>query len=147
MKNPYLACLYSFLVPGLGQIYLGDYAKGLTLICMAMGILISVFISHSWFVWLLMGLIYLTIVFPAAADAFQTARGTPRVFMGDSLPYVLLMLFMVGPFAIPLLWQSPKFSKGAKIFWTVLVILMALVAIAVTTFLASSLDAFVKQNA
>lgn len=146
MKNPYLVALCSLLVPGLGQIFLGDYAKGLTLLCMTAGILVSVLMSHSWFVWLLMGLVYLSIVFPAATDAFQTARGTPRVFMGDSLPYVLLMLFMVGPFAIPLLWQSPKFSRGAKIFWTGLVIVMAFVAIAVTTFLASSLDAFVKQN-
>ena len=146
MKNPRLACFCSILAPGLGQIYLEDYAKGLTLLCMAAGILTSVLFSHSWFVWVLMGAVYLTVVFPAAADAYQTASGKPRIFSGNSVPYVLLMLFMVGPFAIPLLWQSPKFSKKAKIIWTVLVILMAFVAIVVTTFLASSVDAFVRQN-
>jgi len=146
MKSPPLACFCSILVPGLGQIYLEDYAKGLTLLCMAVGILVSVLLSHSWFVRVLMGLVYLTVVFPAAVDAFQTAAGKPRVFSGSSVMYVLLMLFMVGPFAIPLLWQSPKFSKTAKVVWTVLVVLMAFVAIAVTTFLASSMDAFVQQN-
>lgn len=143
MKNPYRACLYSVVIPGLGQIYLEDYAKGLTLLCMDAGILVSVLFSHSWFVWGLMGVVYLTIVFPAATDAFQTAAGNPRTFNGDSVPYVLLMLFMVGPFAIPLLWQSSKFSKKAKIIWTALVILVALIAIAVTTFLASKIEAFV----
>ncbi len=146
MKNPYLAFFYSIVLPGLGQIYLEDYAKGLTLFCMAVGILLSIFLSHSWFVWVLMGAIYLAVVFPAATDAFQTASGKPRVFTGDSVWYVLLMLFMVGPFAVPLLWQSQKFSKKAKVVWTVLVILVALIAIVVTTFLASSFDSFVRQN-
>lgn len=144
MKNPLLACLYSILVPGLGQIYLEDYAKGLTLVCMAAGILISLLFSHSGFVWILMGVVYLSVLFPAAVDAYQTASGKPRVFTGDSVPYVIIMLLAVGPFAIPLLWQSSKLSKKAKVIWTVLVILMALVAIAGTTFLASELDALMR---
>ncbi len=142
MKNPRLACFYSVLIPGLGQIYLKDYAKGLTLLSMVAGIFVSVLLSHSWFVWGLMGVVYLTVVFPAAVDAFQTAAGKPRIFKGDSVPYVLLMLFMVGPFGIPLLWRSPKFSKKAKALWTAFVIAVALIAIALTTFLASSFASF-----
>ena len=61
------------------------------------------------------------------------------------MPYVILMLLTVGPFALPLLWQSVKFSKTAKILWTVTVILIAFLAIATLTLSASFLDQFMKQ--
>ncbi|MBU9889475.1 MAG: hypothetical protein KTQ49_06375 [Candidatus Omnitrophica bacterium] len=145
MKNPYRACFYSVLLPGLGQIYLGETAKGFTLLCMDAGILISVWFAHSWILWILMGLVYGAVLVPAAADAYQTAAGMPRIFTGDSVPYVVVMLFMVGPFGIPLLWQSPRFSKRAKVVWTVLVVLLAFVAIALTAFAASKFDAFFSK--
>lgn len=141
-----LAFLYSLLLPGLGQLYLGERAKGLTLLCMTAGIILSLVMNHSWFSWLLLGGVYLAIMIPAAVDAFQTASGRPRFFTGDSRPYVIIMLLTVGPFAIPLLWQSPKFSKREKIGWTVFVILMALVVITVMSVVASFLDTVMKEN-
>ncbi len=39
-----------------------------------------------------------------------------------SVWFVLFMLFFVlGPFGLPLLWKSPRFSRGAKIAWTIIV--------------------------
>lgn len=146
MKNPFLAFLYSWLAPGLGQLYLGERAKGWTLLCMAAGVWISLAISHTPLSWLLMGLIYLAVMIPAASDAFQTASGKPRTFAGNSVFYVIAMLLLVGPFAVPLLWQSARFSRTAKILWTILVILIAFLAIAVLMLTASSLDQLIKQS-
>jgi hypothetical protein len=146
MKNPYLAMIFSVLVPGLGQLYLGERAKGWTLVCMSAGIVVSLFISHTPIVWVLMGGIYLAVMIPAASDAFRTASGRPRTFMADTVPYVIMMLLLVGPFAVPLLWQSRKFSRLAKFLWTAGVILVALVAIVVTTLLASSMEGLMRQG-
>ncbi len=144
MKDPRLALFYSVIAPGLGQLYLGDRAKGWTLLCMAAGVVVSLIVSHTVMAWFLMGGIYLAVMIPAALDAFQTAAGQPRTFAGNTIPYVILMLLTVGPFAIPLLWQSPRFSKTAKILWTILVILIAFLAIATLTFMASFFDSLMK---
>lgn len=141
MKNPYLALLYS-VIPGLGQLYLGERAKGWTLLCMTAGVAVSLMISHTRIACILMGLIYLCLVIPAAIDAFQTASGRPRTWTGDSVPYVIVMLLMVGPFAIPLLWQSSKFSFFAKVLCTAAVILIAILAIVVLNLVASTVDLF-----
>ena len=146
MKNPILALFYSVVVPGLGQLYLGERAKGWTLLCMDAGVVVSLIISHTWFACFLMGGIYLAVMIPAASDAFRTASGRPRTFAADTVPYVIVMLLMVGPFAIPLLWQSTKFSKTAKIAWTVGIILLAFLAIVGVTFAASFLEQLMKQN-
>ncbi|HOW58238.1 MAG TPA: hypothetical protein PLO78_00775 [Candidatus Omnitrophota bacterium] len=146
MKNPRVASLFSILLPGLGQLYLKDYAKGWTLICIDIGIFVSLWISHSWFACVLLAVVYLGIMIPAAIDAFQNATGRPRVFTGESIPYVLWMLFAVGPFAIPLLWQSQKFSRRAKSGWTIFVILIALLMIATLNWMASFLNALMQQN-
>jgi len=144
VKDPRLALFYSVIAPGLGQLYLGDRAKGWTLLCMAAGVVVSLIVSHTVMAWFLMGGIYLAVMIPAALDAFQTAAGQPRTFAGNTIPYVILMLLTVGPFAIPLLWQSPRFSKTAKILWTILVILIAFLAIATLTFMASFFDSLMK---
>ncbi|MDI6783330.1 MAG: hypothetical protein QME64_04435 [bacterium] len=50
-----------------------------------------------------------------------------------SVPFVLLMLFAVaGPFAIPLLWGSPKFRITSKIILTILVIIYTIILIWLT---------------
>ena len=36
---------------------------------------------------------------------------------------VLLLFFVLGPFALPLLYKSPKFSKPLKIILTIVVII------------------------
>ena len=145
MKSPHLSFLYSLLLPGAGQLYLGESAKGWTLLCMDAGVAVSLILNHTWIAWILMGGIYLAIVVPAAIDAYQTASGRSRTFSGDGIPYVIVMLLLVGPFALPLLWQSSKFSKTARIAWTAVVMLIALLAIVTLTFSASFLDQLMKQ--
>jgi hypothetical protein len=113
---------------------------------MTAGVWVSLIISHTPISWLLMGGVYLGIVIPAALDAFRTASGQPRVFAGNSVFYVVIMLLMVGPFAIPLLWQSPKFSTAAKVLWTIAVIAIALFAIATLAATASLFDQLLKQS-
>ena len=146
MKDPRLALFYSVVVPGLGQLYLGERAKGWTLLCMGAGVVVSLIVSHTAIAWFVMGGIYLAVMIPAALDAFQTASGRPRTFTADTVPYVIVMLLMVGPFAIPLLWQSARFSKPAKIAWSIGVILIAFLAIVVTAFVASSLELLVRPG-
>ncbi len=175
MKDPVLAFFYSLTIPGLGQLYLGERAKGWTLLSMTAGVAVSLVISHTLFSWIFVGVIYLGIMIPAALDAYQAASGRPRAFSvpipinfreseigavqvtmhekkqktwtGDSVPYVIVMLLVVGPFAIPLLWQSARFSKTAKILWTLGVILIALLAIGALSATASFFDRFLKQAA
>ena len=144
MKDPRLALFYSVIAPGLGQIYLGERVKGWTLLCMGAGVAVSLIVSHTAVACFLMGGIYLAVMIPAALDAFQTASGRPRTFSGDAIPYVIVMLLSVGPFAIPLLWQSGKFSPRAKVVWTIAVIGIALLSIAAMTFMASFLEQLMK---
>jgi len=40
----------------------------------------------------------------------------------NPMSVVLLLFFVMGPFALPLLYKSPKFSKTLKIILTVVVI-------------------------
>ncbi|MFH1800284.1 MAG: hypothetical protein ABH891_05515 [Candidatus Omnitrophota bacterium] len=145
MKDPRLALFYSLVIPGLGQIYLGERAKGWTFLCMGVGVAVSLIISHTAVACFLMGGIYLAVMIPAALDAFQTASGRPRTFSEDAIPYVIVMLLVIGPFAFPLLWQSQKFSHRSKIVWTVVVISIALLSIAVMTFTASFLERLMKS--
>lgn len=144
MKKAPLAFFYSLLAPGLGQLYLGEFAEGATLLCMSVGVWVSLIVNHTATAWFLMGGIYLAVMIPSAVDAFQTASGRPRTFSADTVPYVIVMLLLIGPFAIPLLWRSGKFSKTAKILWTVMVILIALFAIVFTTVVASFLEKLMK---
>lgn len=109
------------------------------------GVAVSLLLSHTAIACFVMGGIYFAVMIPAVMDAFQTASGRPRTFTADTVPYVIVMLLMVGPFAIPLLWQSRKFSTSWKIVWTLVVILIALLGIAILTFAASSLEQFMKQ--
>jgi|GEM_PF-698135 len=174
MKDPRLAFFYSAFIPGLGQIYLGERAKGWTFLCMGAGVVVSLIVSHTPVACFVMGGIYLAVMIPAALDAFQIASGRLRTFSvptpinfreseigaaqvaihdkkiktwaGDTVPYVIVMLFLVGPFAIPLLWQSRKFSKPAKIVWAIVIIGIALLAIATMTFAASFLEKLMKSG-
>lgn len=71
MANAILAAILSFLIPGLGQIYAGDFKKGIIffIICLVISIF-ALFIFKQWFVWiieLLYGLF-------AAYDAYQMAQ-------------------------------------------------------------------------
>jgi len=43
--------------------------------------------------------------------------------------FVIVMLLTIGPFGFPLLWKSPKFSRGVKWALTILFTLITILAI------------------
>ena len=147
MKNPKIAFISSLLLPGLGQLYLNEKPKALSLLCITAGMAFSAMVSRSGVFFFLLAPIYLFIAVPAALDAYQTASGRPRTFKGDSVPYVIILLCVVGPFALPLLWQSPRFSKTVKVLLTIFVTAVMVAAILVTLMLGSYFDELIRQNA
>ncbi len=129
--------LLSLLMPGLGQLYNGDRAKGTAVLCIALGTWLGILLSllgpegiRSPFTFLLLGMAYLFVWIPAVIDAHAVAAGNPgQLLSGGSAWYVIMMLLVVGPMAIPLLWQSQAFSRASKIGWTVFVTVVAIAII------------------
>lgn len=121
-KYPVLALLLSAAVPGLGQYYNGQRTKGVVIAGAGFGLGLGI-------VWLsglsrisavlALGILWLS----AALDAYKTAQAGDQPLDWFSRPaYVIAMLLLVGPLALPLLWRSPYFSRAARWGWTVLVI-------------------------
>ncbi len=144
-KNPWVAAAAS-LVPGLGQIYTGRPKKGLALLCVAAGAVVSLVITHSRIFFILTILIYFATVIPAGIEAFQEACGFRCMAFLDSKRYVVWMLLTTGFSALPLLWHSGQFSRPAKIAWTVAVPILAFIFFAGLVFLAPKIDIFLKKN-
>lgn len=145
-KQPVLAFFLSAIVPGLGQLSNGERAKGLSLLVMALGIVVSCLAFRSPLTVLFMGLVYLAVMIPAAWDAYQVASGRPSRFQGDAPWYCIGMLLVVGPFALPLLWMSPRFSRTAKLVWTLVVILVALACIVTIAAVGPLLEHLLNQT-
>lgn len=143
-QSPLSAAFLSFVVPGLGQWYNGQRAKGVSALCMVIGIAIAValalvgpapFRSHvSAFV---LGVVYLFVWIPAIIDAYQQASGNQQPLLsGEKAWYVIFMLLMAGPGAIPLLWQSRRFSRIGKVLWTTAVLVIFLGGLLFVLFVA-----------
>jgi hypothetical protein len=66
----------------------------------------------------------------AIVDAYKVAKSAGQVAeFYYAKPYVVAMLLLVGPLALPLLWQSPNFSNTTRWTWTVIVVGAALMFI------------------
>jgi hypothetical protein len=130
----------SCLLPGLGQWFTGQPAQGLALICIDLGIGVNFLLSSSAIGRGLLALVYFSVAITAAIDAYRAAGPDAGQSRAGSVPYVVLMLFIVGPFAIPMLWASPGFSRRAKIIWTVVVIAVALLFIVTVGYLSEFLE-------
>ncbi len=63
------------------------------------------------------------------ADASGRAKKNGWYF---EVRFVLLMLFVFGPFALPLVWLSPKFSIRWKIGATILAVILTVLLIKLT---------------
>lgn len=142
-RSPALPALLAFFVPGAGQLYNGERSKAYSLFCMLAGIgfaywyyRASVFAQSSVFV------LQLILMLTACADAYAVARHKEPVVDPSRRWSVIAGLMIVGPFALPLLWQSPRFSKLSKWTWTVGVILFAVVA----TMLLGEIGEQVEKN-
>ncbi len=136
-RSPALGAVLSLLLPGLGQLYTGERAKGIAVLCISLGTWLGMALSalgpstvRSPLTVLMLAIVYLFIWIPSVIDAYRDASGRPSRLLSDgSAWYVIVMLLVVGPMAIPLLWQSRAFSRGSKIGWTVFVIAVALLII------------------
>ena len=59
--------------------------------------------------------------------------------------FVLLMLFIFGPLALPLVWLSPKFSKTWKIWATLLTVVLTILLAKVTVAAVQNLSEHLKE--
>jgi len=132
------ALLLSMLIPGLGQIYNREQKKGWAIIacCLVLGIAAY---GLSGFNAITAALALLLIWLSAIVDAYKVATSTGQTAeFYYAKTYVITMLLLVGPLALPLLWQSPNFTNTARWLWTVIVVGAALLFI-VTPYLLRSL--------
>ena len=130
-KKPLIALALSLVVPGLGQLYNGERTKGLVLAgtCLALG-------GGSWW---FSGLTRVSVVLAlvlvwvsAVLDAYKTAKAVGQpVDWYYRTSYVVAMVLLVGPLALPLLWRSPHFSRFAQWAWTT--VIMATVCLFLAT--------------
>lgn len=125
-----LALLLSMLLPGLGQIYNQEQKKGWVILacCLVLGI------ATYWltgFNAITAALALLLIWLSAIVDAYKVAKsaGQAEEFY-YAKAYVVAMLLLVGPLALPLLWKSPNFASTTRWVWTVIVVGAALLFIA-----------------
>lgn len=147
--NLFLVVLFS-LVPGLAHLYIKKVRKGASLLFISGGIVLTLALSHSAAVRVLMAFIYLVTVVPSAMEVWQTAYYGRQTFDIYARWYVVLMLWLTGFSAVPLLWQSPRFSRPAKIALTLAVAFMAVLFFTLLVyfwnFLNDFLDCFLSRR-
>jgi TM2 domain-containing membrane protein YozV len=129
-RNPFTAIVLSAIVPGLGQLYNQQVKKGLVIF----GSFLSLGLLTYWISGLnkfSTALALILVWISAMTDAYKVAKtgGQPSDFYYRRA-YVVTMLLLVGPLALPLLWQSPHFSRPARWIWTLIVVIAALLFIA-----------------
>lgn len=134
----FLALLLSMVLPGLGQIYNREQTKGWAILacCALLGF------ATYWlagFNAITAALALLLLWLSAIADAYKVAKtaGQAAEFY-YAKSYVVAMLLLVGPLALPLLWKSPNFSRKGRWVWTAIVVGAALLSVA-TPYLLRSL--------
>lgn len=121
--KPWLAILFSFL-PGAGHFYTGRTAKGFAFSVVSLGLLLTVIFSKFYGFILLTALLYVITVISGAVENYAFAKGRES-HLSESTVYVVFLLLTTGFSALPLLWQSPCFSRKAKIAWTIAVPVLA----------------------
>jgi hypothetical protein len=152
-RVPWLAAALSFLAPGLGQLYNRETGKGIATLCIAVGTWIILFVSlappvrpGAWLSAAMLVVVYFFLWIPAVVDAYQEAAGRPNPWLsGRSGWYVILMLLVVGPMALPMLWQSPAFSRAAKGIWTAAVVLIAVLVLVMLAVIGPILEGIFRQ--
>ena len=119
-----IPALLSVILPGLGQLYLGKRANGLSLIAASLGMGIVLLFDPSWFTGIFIALGYLSLIYHATRDAYHGTKNT------ESIQYILGLAAVCGPFCLPLLWQNGQIHTRGKIIWTVVILILTGLAIA-----------------
>jgi hypothetical protein len=65
----------------------------------------------------------------------MNAKSKVRVI--DSVWTLIVAIAFIGPFALPLLWRNPRFSRNSKIFWSVVTVLLTVLCLWLMKFTAS----------
>jgi hypothetical protein len=134
-RSPFTALLLSTILPGSGQLYNRETKKGWLIIgsCLGLGLLIY---KLPGFNRISLALALLLLWISAIADAYKVARTSGQAAdFYYRRPYVVAMLLLIGPLALPLLWQSPNFSRAARWTWSLIVVGGALLFIATPYFM------------
>ncbi len=152
--SPLFAAGLSAVMPGLGQLYNREDAKAAAILCSTFGIWAGLVwttagpaASRSWFSAVVLLLAYPFLLLPAVLDAHRCARGIP----GNSSSrarrwHVVIMLLVIGPLAIPQLWQSQGFSRSAKILWTCIVSVVSLIVILLMVAIGPGLEQWIERS-
>jgi len=136
--NPIVALILSALLPGLGQVYNHERKKGWVIVGCGLALAVGTY-WLSGFNAVTAALALLLLWLSAMVDAYKVAKSAGQVAeFFYAKPYVVAMLLLVGPLALPLLWQSPNFSNTTRWIWTVIVVGAVLMFVA-TPYLLQSL--------
>ncbi len=131
--NKALAALLTVVLPGAGHLYLGDRRGGVALLCVSVSVLAGIAVSVAGPAAFRSTVTAVLLLVPYAMLAVPAARavgtGTTETPGNQSRGYLLVMLAVAGPMALPLLWQSSAFSRTGKIAWTVVVVAIVLIAV------------------
>jgi hypothetical protein len=117
------------LIPGLSLLYLGRWKKSIALFVVDAGILVTFVLTDSYLAKLLAANVYIFTFFAPFCESYQLARYGRNTMDSDSRWYVTVLLLTTGFGALPLLWKSKDFTRGAKIAWSVSVPLLAVIFI------------------
>ncbi len=139
-KNPSAAVLLSLVLPGSGQIYVGERSKAVVIFFMDLGVISSSLLSSSLIAKIFIGLIYFFIIVHASIDAYKSARGNIKPLGSESRAYVIFMLFALGPFALPLLWKNKSLFLTGKVVLTILVIIIVVLSFITISLTGSFLE-------
>jgi hypothetical protein len=131
--------LLSILLPGLGQLYLGERANGLSLIAASLGMGLVLCFDPSWFTGIFIALAYLSLVYHAAKDAYRGTKNT------ESIEYILGLTVVCGPFCLPLLWQNTQIRVRGKIIWTIVILILTGLTIASMVYLDPIVNQILDQ--
>lgn len=126
MAVPSLFAASLSLVPGLGHLMLGRRGRALALFAVDVGFVCSLFFFKSIAGRFLTGFAYFTVMVPAVIETYLFAQGGVSP-VSESRSYILVLLLMTGFAALPLLWQSPLFSRRIKIVWSIAVPVLAII--------------------
>ncbi len=132
-RSTFLATVLSVLAPGSGHLYLGRRPRGLALLLVTFAVWAGIGVSLAGPVALrsnlsaiLLLVPYVLLIVPSVREVRSSDIETTAI---DRPAYVLVMLAVFGPLALPLLWQSRAFGRGGKIAWTIVVAAVVVVAV------------------
>jgi hypothetical protein len=153
-SSPLFAAGLSAVMPGLGQLYNREDAKAGAILCSTFGIWAGLVwttvgpdASRSWLSAVALLLVYPFVLLPAVLDAHRRASGIPEVSSSNARRWhVVIMLLVIGPLAIPQLWQSQGFSRSAKILWTFFVGLVSLIVILAMVVIGPGLEHWIEKS-